>query len=240
MKTCFITGGNSGIGKAGALQLAEKEFRVVVGCRDRKRSEAALADIRGASPKGVGELVIVDMASQDSISRAAGEFRSLYSSLDVPIHNAADFDPTRKEPVKSPDGIETVWVTNHLGPVLLTRLLMPALEQSDQARIITVASQGLMLHPGLRVNLGDPKFERRPFSVAQAYYQSKLAQAMYTYHLPRELRETGITVHCVRVTNVKIGRRLHLAGRPSGAQRKHRRVLRREESTGFVVEIQSK
>ncbi len=144
------------------------------------------------------------MASQKSIRNGAAEIMRKFGTLDVLIHNAADFDITRKEPEQSPDGIETVWATNHLGPVLLTDLLIDSLKKSEQGRIITVASQGLMMHPRMQVDLKDPEYTKQGYSVAKAYYQSKLAQVMYTYHLARELKDSGITANCVRVTNVKI------------------------------------
>ena len=96
------------------------------------------------------------------------------------MHNAADFDIARKAPRFSEDGIERVWATNHLGPVLLTELLLPALRRSPGGRILTVASRGLSLYPRLTVDLEDPEFRKRRFSVQKAYYQSKLAQVMYS------------------------------------------------------------
>ncbi|MBD3284858.1 SDR family NAD(P)-dependent oxidoreductase, partial [candidate division WOR-3 bacterium] len=127
-----------------------------------------------------------------------------YNHIDVLIHNAADFDITRKKPAYSPEGIETVWATNHLGPVLLTNLLIQKLKRSKQGRVITIASKGLVVHPFLKVSLDDPEFKNRRFSVQKAYYQSKIAQVMYTYWLAEKLKETPITVNCIRVTNVKI------------------------------------
>ena len=204
MKTCFITGANSGIGRAAALQLSRRGYRVLLGCRNRERGEAALEDVKAASPESLGDLVIVDMASAGSVRRAASEVGRKADSLDVLIHNAADFDLSRTEPVFSPEGIETVWAANHLGPVLLTDLLLESLKRAESGRIIMVASQGLVMHPRLKVNLEDPEFRRRRYSVAAAYYQSKLAHLMYSYHLAGELSGSGITVNCVRVTNVKV------------------------------------
>jgi NAD(P)-dependent dehydrogenase (short-subunit alcohol dehydrogenase family) len=98
--------------------------------------------------------------------------------LDVLIHNAATFDIRQKERVLTEEGIEKVWATNHVGPVLLTDLLLPAVKRSEQGRIITISSKGLISYPFLRVDLADAEFARRKFSVQKAYYQSKLAQVM--------------------------------------------------------------
>lgn len=203
-KTCLITGGNSGIGKQAAIQLAQAGFRVWIGVRNLQRGELAVSEIRKESGKTDVDLLEIDMASQKSITDAAKELAGRIDKLDVLIHNAADFDITRKVPEKSVDGVETIWATNHIGPVFLTNSLMELLTNSEQGRIITIASQGLVVHPRLKIDLEDPEFNERKFSVPTAYYQSKLAQVMYTYWLAEELKDTGITVNCIRVTNVKI------------------------------------
>ncbi len=203
-KTCLITGGNSGIGKQAAIQLAQTGFHVIIGARNLKRGEAALSEIKEKSDMVNAELLEIDMSSKKSIIDASHELKSRIEKLDVLIHNAADFDIARKQPEKSVDGIETIWATNHIGPVLLTNSVMDLIKKSEQGRIITIASQGLVMHSKLTVDLKDPEFENRKYSVPSAYYQSKLAQVMYTYWLSEQLKDTDITVNCIRVTNVKV------------------------------------
>lgn len=203
-KICIITGANSGIGKAAAIQIAQKGVRVIMACRDQERGATALHDVRTMSGSETVELMLVDMSSQTSIRAFASEFYAKYDRLDVLIHNAAAFDIRAKTRHLSADGIESVWATNHLGPVLLTDLLLDALKRSEQGRIITISSKGLIVYPFLKVDLDDPEFANRKFSVQKAYYQSKLAQVMYTYWLADQLKETPITVNSIRVTNVRI------------------------------------
>lgn len=203
-KNCLITGGNSGIGKQAAIQLAEKGFNVFIGVRNLKRGEIALTEIKEKSKQNDIELLLIDMSSKESIAKASEELHQKITKLDVLIHNAADFDISRKVAEKTVDGIETIWATNHIGPILLTNIVMDLIKNSEQGRIITIASQGLVMHPNLTVDLEDPEFKTRKFNVSKAYYQSKLAQVMYTYWLAEELKDTNITVNSVRVTNVKI------------------------------------
>ena len=203
-KTCLITGANSGIGKQAAIQLAKAGFRVFVGARNRGRGLSALKDIKMQSESDAVELLEIDLSSKKSIKDAASELKERLNHLDVLIHNAADFDIARKEAIKSVDGIETIWATNHIGPVLLTNLTLDLLKESEQGRIITIASKGLLMHPNLTVDLKDPEFNFRKFSVPKAYYQSKLAQIMYTYWLADQLKNTTVTANCIRVTNVKV------------------------------------
>lgn len=203
-KTCLITGANSGIGKQAAIQLAKKGYHVFVGARNEARGKKALNEVREQSGSNNVELLMVDLSSKASISEASKNLRDKLERLDVLIHNAAAFDITQKKVKKSVDGSETIWATNHLGPVSLTNALMPLLQKSEQGRIITISSKGLMVYPRLKVDLEDPEFKNRKFAVAKAYYQSKRAQEMYTLWLAEELKDKAITVNCIRVTNVKI------------------------------------
>jgi NAD(P)-dependent dehydrogenase (short-subunit alcohol dehydrogenase family) len=203
-KKCIITGANSGIGKAAAIQIAAKGYRVIMACRNKERGEAALADVQSQSGSDAVELMIVDMSSQSSIRAFAQEFKARYDVLDVLIHNAAAFDVRAKNRHMTDGGVESIWATNHLGPVYLTDLLLDALKRAEQGRVITISSKGLIAYPFLKVDLEDPEFERRKFSVQKAYYQSKLAQVMYTYWLAEQLKDTPVTVNSIRVTNVRV------------------------------------
>jgi NAD(P)-dependent dehydrogenase (short-subunit alcohol dehydrogenase family) len=203
-KVCLITGANSGIGKAAAIQIARKGYHVIIACRSQSRGEAALKEIRDTSNSSSVELMIVDMSLQASIRNMANLFLEKYDTLDVLIHNAAVFDISEKKPTFTEEGIESIWATNHVGPMLLTELLIEPLKSSNQGRIITIASKGLITFPFLKINLVDPEFRNRKFSVVNAYYQAKLAQVMYTYWLAQRLENTKITVNCIRVTNVKV------------------------------------
>jgi NAD(P)-dependent dehydrogenase (short-subunit alcohol dehydrogenase family) len=203
-KTILITGANAGIGKAAAIQMAKKGHTVIIGCRNEERGNKALEDINKASANSATELLIIDLASKESIRKAASTIIKKHKTIDVLIHNAADFDISRKTPLLSADVIENVWATNHLGPALLTKLLLEQIKSSKDGRILTIASKGLIMYPNLQIDIKDPEFKERKFSVAKAYYQSKLAQLMYTYWLAEELRGTSATANCIRVTNVKV------------------------------------
>lgn len=200
----LITGGNSGIGKAVAVNLASRGARVIIACRNSERGKEAISFIKRESGNEDVDLLLMDLSSIRSIYAACDEFRTNHDHLDCLIHNAADFDVRRKFPECSEDGIEIIWAVNHIGPVLLTRQLAKELAQSGQGRIITVASKGLMAHPFLKVRTADPEFQKGGFSVEKAYYQSKLAQVMYTYWLAEKYRNTPVTANCIRVTNVRI------------------------------------
>jgi len=202
-KTIIITGANSGIGKAAAIQLARLGADVVMACRSLERGQSALDDVRQASGSQRVELMRLDLASQRSIREFAESFKRKHKRLDVLIHNAANFDKTITKPALTEDGVETIFATNHIGPFLLTGLLLERLKKSAPSRIITVSSKGLLVYPNLGMEFDNLNGERK-FSSQHAYFLSKQAQVMFTYALAEKLKGTGVTVNCVRVTSVAV------------------------------------
>jgi NAD(P)-dependent dehydrogenase (short-subunit alcohol dehydrogenase family) len=202
-KTIILTGANSGIGKAAATQLAKLGATVIMACRSAQRGAQALEDVRKASNSDKLELLQVDLASQASIHQFVAAFKQRHHRLDLLIHNAANFDHTLKRATLTADGVETIFATNHLGVFLLTHLLLDTLKASAPSRIITVASKGLVVYPFLDIDFNNLNGERR-FNTQHAYYHSKQAQVMFTYDLAERLKGSGVTVNCVRVTNVAI------------------------------------
>jgi len=203
-KICMITGANSGIGEAAAVQIAQQGHHIIIACRSQEKGETALRDVEETSGSSTVDLMIVDMSLQSSIQDFSDAFLAKYDCLDVLIHNAAIFDITQKKPIYTDEGIESVWATNRLGPVLLTELLWGALIKSTQGCVITIASKGLLAKPFLKVDLEVPEYKSKIFSIENAYYQSKLAQIMFTHWLAERGVEEQITANCIRVPAVRV------------------------------------
>lgn len=202
-KTIILTGANSGIGKAAAIQLASLGATLILACRSMERGAPVLEEVKKVTSNPKVSLMLLDLSSQASIRGFAEAFKAKHKQLDVLIHNAANFDLSLKKPILTSDGVETIFATNHVGPFLLTHLLLDLLKASAPSRIITVASKGLVMHPFLDIEFNNLNGECK-FSPEHAYYLSKLAQVMYTYDLAEQLKGTGVTVNCVRVTNVAL------------------------------------
>jgi len=66
-KICLITGANSGIGKASAIQIAEKGYHVIIACRNLSKGQAALQEIKEKSKSDAIEFMHVDMSLQSSV-----------------------------------------------------------------------------------------------------------------------------------------------------------------------------
>ncbi len=148
-KTCLVTGGNSGIGKAAALGLAKLGATVVIVSRDKDKGEAALLEIRTLSDNKNVDAMVADLSSQDSVRELAHDFKARYKQLQVLINNAGIFLPKR---IATVDGLETTFATNHLGHFLLTNLLLDELKASAPSRIINLTSSA---HFGQEMSFDD-------------------------------------------------------------------------------------
>ncbi|WP_180954242.1 SDR family NAD(P)-dependent oxidoreductase [Bacillus sp. M6-12] len=137
-KICLITGGNSGIGKATAIELAKKGATIFLLCRNEERGKKTIQDIIEETGNTQVDLILADLSSQRSVKQAADQFKKKYNKLDVLINNAAVFLAKRSE---TEDGIETTFATNYLSQFILSHLLLESLEASGEGRIINVASQ---------------------------------------------------------------------------------------------------
>jgi retinol dehydrogenase-14 len=189
-KVVLITGGTGGIGKATAIGLATMGARVGITGRDLARAEQAAADIRSASGNRAVDAFAADMTSQAEVRRLAGIVMDTYARLDVLINNVGGFWAHRHA---TPDGLERTFALNHLGPFLLTNLLLDRLKASAPARVVTVSSGAQSMG---RIDFDDLQGARN-YSGQRAYNQSKLANIIFTNELAHRLEGTGITANSV-------------------------------------------
>jgi len=189
-KTILVTGANAGIGKETALGLAKLGATVVMLCRDQPRGESAQQDIKQQSRNDRVELMLCDLASQNSIRKFAEEFKSRYQRLDVLVNNAGVV--LRKRSLTE-DGLESTFAINHLGYFLLTSLLLDLLKKSGPSRVVNVSSAAHH-YAKLTVNSWPTASN---YSAFGAYANSKLANVLFTYELARRLEGTGVTVNCL-------------------------------------------
>ncbi|HXU06061.1 MAG TPA: SDR family oxidoreductase [Polyangia bacterium] len=188
-----VTGASSGIGLATAEGLARegRGRRLVLVCRDEGRGRAAVDRVRRAgAAEGDVDLVLADLSSQRTVRRLARELAERCPRIDVLIHNAGVITPERR---LTDDGIETQLAVNHLAPFLLTQLLRAPLIASGTARVVVVASQ-VERHGTIRF---DDLQGEQSYDSLEAYYQSKLANVLFTYALAERWAATTITVNCL-------------------------------------------
>jgi NAD(P)-dependent dehydrogenase (short-subunit alcohol dehydrogenase family) len=198
-----------GIGHHIALELARAGAQVVLAGRNPDRLAEADESIRSAVATPALERLVVDLASLESVRRAAAE---LTEPLDLLVNNAGVMAPPYSRTV---DGFESQLATNHLGPFLLTGLLLPRLRPG--ARVVTVASQ--MHRLARKAPLVDPLARPRPYLRWAVYSQTKLANLLFTFELDRRLAGAGLPLTALAAHPGYAGTHLVVNGRfgrPSG------------------------
>ena len=183
-RTAVVTGANTGLGFETARVLATRGAQVVLACRNLGQAKEAAARILSSRPHPAPpvdvQAVRLDLASLASVREAAEEIGSAYGPVDLLINNAGVMmTPYRR----TDDGFELQLGVNHLGHFALTGLLLGQMLGRAGSRVITVSSNG---HKSGRIDFNDLQSRRRYRRMA-AYYQSKLANLMFTYELQRRL-----------------------------------------------------
>ncbi len=190
MKTIIVTGSNSGIGKEAAQNLAKSDHRVLMLCRDSKKSEHVHKEIVAQSGNENIFLIPVDLSDPISIRSAVEQVKCQYPKIDVLVNNAGLYKVKREE---TANGIEKTFAVNYLAPFMLSQMLLENLEASENGRIINVVSE---LYKSGSINF-DNLMLKTGYKADNAYANSKLAAVLYTTELAKRVRDKGITVNAL-------------------------------------------
>ena len=181
-RSAVVTGGNAGLGYEVALGLARLGAEVVLACRSTDRAGTAAARIRAAVPGARVQARRLDLASLDSVAAFARDLRAERRDLDLLVNNAGIM---AVDEGRTADGLELQLGTNHLGHFALTAQLLPLLLSAPGSRVATMSSMG---HRAGRLAPDDLMGTRRGYDRWRAYFQSKLANLLFTAELDRRLR----------------------------------------------------
>lgn len=183
-RVAVITGGTGGLGLETARVLAANGATVVLAGRDPVKLAGAVAQLQAGQPGALVQTAELDLASLESVRKAAAELTGRFAALDLLINNAGLMFPpyglTR-------DGYELQFGTNHLGHFALTGLLLPRLLATPGARVVTVSS---VAHRYGKMHFDDLMLTSH-YQPDPAYGQSKLANLLFSYELGDRLAAAG-------------------------------------------------
>src|SRR5260370_40864250 len=185
-RVAVITGANTGVGAATATQLARHGAHVVLAVRNLDKGNAAAASIRSTTPGAEVTIQHLDLASLDSVYAPAAALDTTRGRIDLLINNAGVMAGARPR-ATTDDGFEMHFGTNHLGHFALTGLLLGHVLAAPNSRVVTVSSAAHRLQS--RSHFEDLQ-SLRTYRTTTAYRQTKLANLMFVYELPRRIAAT--------------------------------------------------
>jgi len=184
-KTAIVTGGNGGLGKETAREMARKGAHVIIAARNLEKAAGAEADIKADVAAALIEVRQLDLSSKASISAFADGIKADHKTIDILFNNAGVMATPEQQ---TADSFELQFGTNHLGHFYLTFLLMPLLLNADGARIVNTTSTA-------RFSAGDYDLDnahsRGNYKAWDAYGISKRANLHFAMELNNRLAAAG-------------------------------------------------
>ena len=177
-KVAVVTGAASGIGRATARALAEQGAQVIVADIDRDKGEAGAAALRERGLKA--DFVAVDMTDPASIDAFAQEVQARFGAVDVLV-NGAGWGKTQPFWEGTPEFWAKLVALNFVGPMQLTKALLPRMMERGGGKIVNVASDA-----GRVGSLGET-----------VYSGAKGGLIAFTKSLARETARYKVNVNCV-------------------------------------------
>ena len=140
-KVAWITGGGSGIGLAGAIELAQAGCRVVISGREVDKLDAAVRDAqaRGA-PAGAISSAPLDVADKAAVRRVAARIEAEFSRVDILVNSAGVNFPRRFWTETDSETFEQVVAINLNGATFCTLAVLKGMQARRDGTVINVAS----------------------------------------------------------------------------------------------------
>ena len=209
-QVALITGGNVGIGRVTAIELAKQGFQVVIAGRSLERTQPVLDHITSLSVDKPALFLPLDLASLASVRACA----QMFIQLNLPLHLLINNAGVAGLRGLTQDGFEMTFGINHLGHFLLTQLLLPNLQSSGPSRVVTVSSRAHKRTAGI-----DWDALRRPTSSwtgINEYAVSKLANLLFSAELAKRVQGTSVSTYSLHpgVVDTEIWRALPDWARP--------------------------
>ncbi len=177
-KVVLVTGGASGIGLATCAAFAKAGASVVMTDVNAERGGQAAAELRGEG--GSVEFRALDITSREAADALAAELKAEKGRLDVLV-NAAGWDIIQPFMENTPEYWEKIVALNFMGPVQVTRAMLPLLMDGGSGRIVNVASDA-----GRVGSYGET-----------VYAGAKGGVIAFTKSIAREVIRKNVRVNCV-------------------------------------------
>ncbi|EPS38396.1 hypothetical protein H072_7872 [Dactylellina haptotyla CBS 200.50] len=188
-KTVLVTGiSPDGLGLDFCRAIAaHSPSLIILAARNPSKIAAAQEYLAALYPSLQLKPLTIDLCSLSSVRSAAQEINSTVAKVDVLVNNAAMH---AKELVRTEDGLETSFSTNHIGHFLFTNLLLKGGAMKEGGRVVNVTSNSFRRGA---VVWDDPNFLKTPFGEGwAAYSQSKTSNVLFSQALADKFKDRDV------------------------------------------------
>jgi retinol dehydrogenase 13 len=197
-KLVVITGATSGIGYSTAMKFASQGADLICINRNKEKSEALKHEIESTYAVSC-DYILADLSSMEDTFDVAQKLLETDRSIDVLVHNAGIY-LTKRQITR--DGIEKVFMVNHLSSFIINYILKDKLKAQEKCRIILVNSEGHRFAAwGIRFD--DLDWSKRHYSGLGSYGSAKLAQLLSMIRFDDFFRGSGVTINAMHPGAVK-------------------------------------
>ena len=200
-KTCLVTGANSGLGRAAAVELAKRGGSIILACRPG-HSETC-GEIKRLSGSETVEMMEVDLADLDSVHRFCDRLRERGIRIDIALMNAG-LMPRRSR--KTPQGYEMMFAVHFLSKRVMIdrwlrdRVIRPSDRGGSPPRIVFIASESHRSSHAIDFDRFGAYTEYGMRESLKYYGLSKLLLCTFATELSRRLNPAGrvdVAVHAM-------------------------------------------
>lgn len=186
-KNIIITGATDGIGLAAAKSIASKGYKIGLVGRNPDKGKKAIDEIIAHSGNKNLDFFECDLSLVKNVKSLADQIKQQYSNIDILLNNAGGANKTKNI---TSEGLEKTFSTNQMNYFVLSTELLNIISESDDGRIVNVASNA---HIGAEVDYANINCEKS-FSAWTSYCVSKLMNIMFTYQLASMQDKVSVNV----------------------------------------------
>ena len=186
-KNIIITGATDGIGLQAAKVIANKGYRVGLVGRNKEKGYQAKEIIVNSTSNDKIDFFECDLSLIKNVKKLSSQIKEKYSKIDVLLNNAGG---ANKNKIITSEGLEKTFATNQMNYFVLTTELLDIISESDDGRVVNVASNA---HIGATIDYNNINSEKS-FSPWTSYCVSKLMNIMFTYELAKIQDNVSVNV----------------------------------------------
>lgn len=197
-KVALIAGGNSGVGKRTAIDLAKQNIQIIIVARNAVKGEQAVKEIQNESNNTNVHFMAADLSTQSNVNDFISQLAKVIDHLDILVSSLGIMLPSQQ---LTQDGYDQNFVLNYLSHFWLINALIPYLQKAAQGRILLIGALPMLIKR-LTITSPQPITKSDNYSSMAVTSEALLGRILLTQKLSQTLTGTNITINIFHPGNV--------------------------------------